>query len=53
MLVVMLQADSMRRIVLLLLRAALLLNQRDRRCLRAEKCSWQKHCFHCTQVSIL
>jgi hypothetical protein len=47
-LVVMLQADSMRRIVLLTVRVALLLNQRGRRCLRVAKCSWQKHCFHCT-----
>lgn len=46
MLVVMLQADSMRQIVLLMMPAALLLNQRGRRCLQAVRCSWRRHCFH-------
>lgn len=49
----MLQADSNRRRGLLMVRVVLLLNQRGHRCLQVVRCLWQKHCFHCAQVSIL
>ena len=53
LLVAMLQAESIRRIVLLLVRVELLLNQRGRRCLRVVKYLSQKNCLHWKQVSIL